>query len=308
MSKIVSILNVFPSKSFLNHYFPNLHTIGAVTRKLWSLTNFLKESSVTYKRRNGSLKGTKFLYNIFSNTEVMALVIANGPSANHINWSSVGQLQKQGKIKVFVLNSYDGIVPDFICPDFVVLSDPGHFPNNANGDSLWKRIIRDKNSRLVTPCNWHDSRIFKSCKDSICLHFDDRSLELLSDNISPLRPRGYPTITTYKTISYAIFLGFSEIYVAGLDNSNFLNFSLNDDNEVIQFSHHAKDQYAKTNNLTKNYGIKVEDYFYDIAYQNKKVRDCFGNYPIFNLSNISFLDVFPKAAKYRNHMAIKLLI
>ena len=144
--------------------------------------------------------------------------------------------------------------------------------------------------------HWHNKSCKKGSFGDLCLHFDDRSLEGITLNINPTKPRGYPTLTAYKALAYACYLKFSNIYVIGLDNSNFQNIYLDSDNCIVQSSLHAVSDYSPDINLTKDYNIKIEDYFYDLAYQNRKLRECFKFENIYNLGITSFIDVFNRNA------------
>ena len=253
--------------------------------------------------------GTKLVKDLYRNTGIYALVVANGPSAKNINWNEVLFLQKNNKLKLFVVNSFHDIVPRSVVPDYLVLSDPETKPTNVANTrirELWKRLQKFDQTQIISPIDWHEVVFCQTQKD--CLHFDDRSLEGISHRYSPLCARGYPTLTAYKGIAYALHFGFERIFLCGLDNSNFKNIFLDQNNDLIQGPHHAVDSYSETINLTRMRSIQIEDYFYDLAYQNFLLRRCFPVERIINLSHKSFIDIFSKLDSKTSQISSKLML
>jgi hypothetical protein len=223
-----------------------------------------------------------------------ALVIANGPSAERLRPNRVGELQSLGKLEVFVMNGfYKSVLNERIISDHYVLSDPSHSPDASEFfEALWLSISKGA-SNVFCPRTWKiDSRVVGPER---VVHFEDRSLELWSKNTSPVRPRGYPSMTAYKALAIANYMGFEKIYVVGLDNSMFLAFEVDEHNRIVQRPNHAGGSGGRESaNLSNPFPGGVADYFYDLAFGAHQLKKLFGKYSIVNLDRASFTDTFTK--------------
>ncbi len=298
VKKYVKFLNLIPSRDFLTYRFPSPSIFGQISRKTWTLLGFLKDTLVSSKRRRGALIGTLKLKDTYDFSKCISLIVANGPSTQNINWDAVSRYQESGRLKLAVVNYFNQIVPSYIAPDFLVLSDPNTRPDNTidtRNYKLWQRVMTNEVAHIVTPTHWHKTYPDGlRCDSQFCLHFDDRSLEGITNNINPRFPRGYSTLTSFKALAYMKYLGFSKIYICGFDNSQYKEVFVNHENQVIQRSSHAVENYTPDVNLTLSHGVRVEDYFFEIAYLNNNLRNCFSSFEIINLGKSSAFDVFPR--------------
>jgi hypothetical protein len=119
--------------------------------------------------------------------------------------------------------------------------------------ALWEIISNAQNLRVITPTLWHNDFGLINCQLGDCLHFNDSSLESISTNISPIKPRGYAALTAYKALAYACYMNFDEIFISGVDNSFFRTVTVNMRNQIIQSSNHLTPDYAPEMNLTHIY-------------------------------------------------------
>jgi hypothetical protein len=262
--------------------------------KIRVLKNALNYYLINFRVRRGAFKGIKSHRDKCN--DKLALVIGAGPSAATLDFELVKQLSSKGHLDVFLVN-YLLLDPKFfdLNPKYLVLSDPNSSPLSTYPKSiaLW-RILNQLETKTITPMHWHGRYNLKDCSLSQCLHFNDASLEGLSTNTSPLKPRGFAALTVYRAISIALFFDYKKVLISGVDNSNFFKIKVTSDNQLIQSPHHAFSNYVDDNNLTKYYTNGMGDYLYDIAEMHLSLRRCFKNKNILNVGLGSEVDSFPK--------------
>jgi hypothetical protein len=189
---------------------------------------------------------------------------------------------------------YKSVLNERIISDHYVLSDPSHSPDASEFfEGLWPSISKGV-SNVFCPRTWKiDSRVVEPER---VVHFEDRSLELWSKNTSPLRPRGYLSMTAHKALAIANFMGFAKIYVVGLDNSMFLTFEVDEANRLLQRPNHSGGSGGMdAKYLDESFPGGVADYFYNLAFGAHQLKKLFGEYPIVNLDKASFTDAFKKS-------------
>jgi hypothetical protein len=124
------------------------------------------------------------------------------------------------------------------------------------------------------------------------VYFDDRTLIGWSKNISPVHPRGYGSLTSYKAMAIACFAGYSRIGIIGFDNSQFRNVYTNPRNRIYQKSLYFYDESMDLE-LTDSLHNGIADYFYDTSNTFSYLR-MFSKFPIVNLDQNSLADQFVK--------------
>lgn len=243
--------------------------------------------------RNSSLKGAK--------SGINAIVLANGPSLKTIDPNKIQALKQSKQFDVFAVNSY--VSSEFgktAIPNMYVLSDPAHFGyGTADGNKKReaeclqdvKRLGQIENLTLFVPFSLKN-RIETTAR---VIPFCDREL-LLFKNFSDIRfPRSYCSMTAYKALQIASYLGYDSIHLAGFDN----------------------DYFKTIENDNKNQLWEVDKHFYEIGGTRRKVcrpayhcdnlaeylisnamlfSDLYGfkNSRIKNLISESLIDAFPK--------------
>jgi hypothetical protein len=179
-------------------------------------------------------------------------------------------------------------------PNFYVLSDPKHHPESESeiARTVWQYLINTVGVTVLVPRSWDVQSVYPS----ICVaHFEDRSLEGLSKNIDPRRPRGYSSLTALKALALANFLGYASIFVLGLDNSLFKGLVVTGDNRILEESNHApRGSTLDVADVTEDYPNGLEDYFFGLAVASAQLRQFFKAAPVINLNPDSFADAFPK--------------
>ena len=258
------------------------------------LKNAFNYYLINYRVRRGAFKGIKSYRDKCH--DKLALVIGAGPSAATLDFKLVKQLSSKGQLDIFLVN-YLLLDPKYFAlkPKYLVLSDPNSSPSSTYPKSiaLW-RILNQLETKIITPMHWHGRYNLRDCILTQCLHFNDASLEGLSTNTSPLKPRGFAALTVYRAMSIALYFDYKKVLISGVDNSNFFKIKVTSDNQLIQGSHHAFSNYVEDTDLTKYYTNGIGDYLYDLAEMHLSLRRCFKGKNIFNVGLGSEVDSFPK--------------
>ena len=257
----------------------------------WAIKTLLDE-----KNRKKSLANTKHCFN--SKENMKALVLGNGPTARSLNFDYDKELKQNSLIEVFTVNYglLDREIRD-LKPDYLVLSDGNHAPDSREIRSieLWEAVAQESKLRIISPIGWH-MRFAQlvDCERGVCLHFVDSSLEGISNSTSPLKARGYSSMTAWKALAFAIHIGYEQIFCAGIDCSNFKSIEVTSENRLIQHSRHLNQSYMEPEDIRDSYPNGMSDYLADYASQFYSLRTCFASKGIINLARESELDVFPK--------------
>ncbi len=256
----------------------------------------------------GFLKSSRGNRSLFKNTSNFrnygvgktALVLGTGPSLSNLRLDLVQDYVND----VFVVNEYFSLkISDKLKPDFYCLSDPLHFDPNSAGMSETRNSLQeyfaDCNPVLIFP---HWAKSLPYFKDFSTLYFDDREQSWFSKNISPLKPRGYTSVTLYKALAMACFMNYDKIYLLGLDNTNFKSYIGSKDNIVLDNSSIT----AEKNETDKPsiYAAPQIKFTSGIAGRMQSYALLFGDLKFFNKNNIvnlsenSLVDVFIKESNH----------
>lgn len=235
-----------------------------------------------------------------------AFVFANGPSLKKLNAEKVNKYLLHG-FDLFAINSY--ITTKFAQiapPTHYILSDPAHF---GKADYLMPQQIlqirKDMNRILAMKIPlfcplglsnfvYHDLYAFNDSENLFTSNFSDVT-----------KPRGYPTMTAYKALSIACYMGYDKIYICGIDNDYFKSLIVDENNELYYTDNHFFDN----NENRINESNSIEGPLYKV---NKKLEsdsighllyvhhflfkqlEKFNKYEIINLDKNSLVDVFSK--------------
>jgi hypothetical protein len=225
------------------------------------------------------------------------MVIGNGPSQGYLNTNMLSKFIKNGG-QLFVVNYWtENKSLSEIIPNYIVISDPGTLSIEVE-----EPMRIEKNNRLTTYLMKNDS-IKIACPLRRCrelsrifgeqrvIGFVDSELRMWTDNINPILPRGYLSMTLYKSLALAIWFNYKKIFILGMDNTYPRNIYCNRDNKFINHEMHAgSDDFAV--DMSGSYHtvgdglIEIAQLFYDAR---KFTR---GN--IINLDQYSLTDAFKK--------------
>jgi len=124
--------------------------------------------------------------------------------------------------------------------------------------------------------------------------FCDSDLRHWWSNVNPLFPRGYISMTLYKALAVASWLGYQKIFVLGMDNTYPRNVYCDRDNRILNLEVHAgRTDYVA--DIADLYG-SMGDMVHELAYLFYDARKFAVNDRIVNLDPYSLTDAFPKVA------------
>lgn len=241
-------------------------------------------------RKTKKLKDTKKGRNAF--------VFANGPSVNKLDPQKINDLQRHKGYDVFAGNSY--INSDFasiVAPDYYIFSDPAHFGKIRDGMDI-KRIkectsdsqrIKDLDIPVFVPHRYYKYASYKK------MYLFNDSFDIFSNhtkNIMKRRP--YFSMTLYKALSIACYMGYDNIYICGFDNDFFKTITVDKNNTAF-----FENNYFY--NADKNMDNKIhEPLFQSVSEVLLWMHLCFiglkkfDREPIINLDESSLVDCFSK--------------
>ena len=215
-----------------------------------------------------------------------ALVIGGGPSASKLNNAKIAEYVDE----IFVINTYPltsrslEIIPDYIC-----LSDPNSFVVSEGKkleiqNLVWDYISKSK-ATVIAPFFY---RNFNFPESSNKFFFDDREFFTFNRNISPLRPRSYNSMTFLKALAFAVFLGYSKIYIIGLDNTEFLGYEGDEANRL--YLNYDKFFGEQSIQLLSNERINLDFFPNGLSGRLMSYSHVFGDLRLFEGKNIINLD------------------
>jgi hypothetical protein len=228
-----------------------------------------------------------------------ALVIGNGPSQGYMKVAFLNAFRDTGG-EVFVVNFWNQNrhLAAFI-PDYLMISDPATLrfeddtrPIYDNNVSLLNYLECNATIRVICP--------FPRCRElsnmlgwDRVIGFTDTELRGISDNISPIYPRGYLTMTLYKALAMALFFGYDDIYVIGMDNTYPRNIYCDEQNRILNLEKHSgiADSIADQSSLYPCVGVLLKE----LATLFLDAGKFAGSGIVKNLDRYSLTDAFPKA-------------
>ncbi len=124
--------------------------------------------------------------------------------------------------------------------------------------------------------------------------FVDEELRWLTSNIDPRFPRGYLSMTLFKSLALAMHAGYKKIYLIGMDNTYPHDVFCDSENRIFSRERHAaEDDYlVDVTSLIPTMDVWAQDMF-NLFYD---LRKCFTGTQVLNLDCYSLTDVFPKVA------------
>lgn len=258
-----------------------------------------------FRRRGPSrkvLKPLRLLKN--SKKGQRALVLGSGPSLSKLNLNSPDLVN----FDVFAVNSFfQSPAAKMITPEFYCLSDPNYFVEDQTNvtfknDDFFRYLEQNKPKLLIS----HFYRRSTRFRNFSVIYFNDREFRWMRKSINPLRPRSYVSLTLYKSLAIAIYLGYEEILLLGMDNNEFAFYESDSANSVfVNFTKYFADGMSsdvvnsqqKPEGFTSGLAGRLQ--FFGQIYGDLKK---FSKYPVRNLDENSLVDAFPKLV---NHPLIR---
>ena len=223
-----------------------------------------------------------------------ALVIAGGPSANKLDVEGVKKAQSQG-LDVFAINAFLGSrLGRELKPNFYVLADDVWRRNSLYepATTIWPHLEDDPSITPVVPHTWQRDTYDLSDRT---LYFNDCGLHGIGRGTSPLRARRYISLTAYKALAVAIFLGYERVFIIGFDNTMHRHTTVTTDNKIVlkQGSHFHKNP-DNLRDVTHFYPQGSADFLFRESLAILDLERYFVHNSIQNLDPNSLLTVFPK--------------
>lgn len=229
-----------------------------------------------------------------------AFVFGNGPSMQKIDPRKIKGYQDQGYQIIAVNNFLYSEISNLIKPDYIVFSDPLDFVDvsddhpraeRARIGKLQKEKVVASNIPLFIPLTY-----FRLHQTAPTYYFCDAE-NIFSKNVADItKPRGYMSWTGMKALAIACYLGFSEIYICGMDYDMFRNLKVNENCEPYWLvEHFYDDDELKGYKIDKSSNTTGEILYF--AHLNFTVHEKFKEFPIFNLDPESLVDTFSKNHK-----------
>lgn len=230
-----------------------------------------------------------------------AFVFANGPSLLQLDPAKVKRLADDQKWDIFGVNSY--ISSEFgkiATPTAYVLSDPLHFGfATSTIDPIREQECRQDVERLLKIPNllvfipaWFRGKFPQSISP---IPFSDVQ-SIFSPNSLDIRfPRNFSSMTAFKAIQIACFLGYDKIMIAGFDNNYFKTIEVDQNNTIWEMDAHFYDGAGKKRKVARP-AYTCDNMAEYLVSSSMLFRDLtkFPKNKIENLIVNSLVDAFPK--------------
>ncbi len=271
----------FPGRSVSSLLWLKLRSVRAIASGI--IKNTFRYSKLS---RLAKLKGT--------GTGKSALVLGNGPSQGLLDPSKLHRFVKQGH-HLFVVNFYhSNISLSRIYPTYHVLSDPNSLNASAptrlteKNESLRRYLVENRQIMICVPLEFNMDSDFEHRS----IYFNDTEASWWYKNTNPLLPRGYLSMTLYKALAIACFIGYDNIYTLGMDNTYPHDVFVDRRNHVCNIERHTggSDHMIDQSPFYR----RTEDVLWDSCLLFYDLKQ-FERHPIINLDPYSLTNVFPKA-------------
>lgn len=262
------------------HYYYGRSIIRFVSHLIATQIGIFKRRGLTLKAK----RDLKMIQN--SKIDKTCLVIGGGPSINRLKWEKIKHLVDD----VIVTNNFHLTkLSSRITPDYICLSDPNSFLASEGKryqirKQLWE-FVQESGATVISPYFY---RKYKFPKSTSKIFFDDREFFTFNKNISPLKPRAYSSMTFLKALAVAVFMGYRKIYIIGLDNTEFIGYEGNINNEL--FLNYRKFYGEQEIEILSENRLNL-DFFPDgLAGRFQSYSHLFGDLSLFQCFNIVNLD------------------
>lgn len=276
-------------RSVLIYYAKNFYVYWRVN-VLWSIKS----------QYRWNLKPLAQLINAKNKTS--ALVLANGPSVGQPKPEDLVGFCRDNKLEVFGLNyMISSDLSKELNIDHFVSTDPNFLnPNSPEYDSLIKSFGSSGVQNVYLPLGYNKKVVNDIEQLGInIVHFCDiQGSQVFSQSISPLKPRSYVSMTAFKALSLAVFMGYKKIYILGFDNSFFKNVVCDQNNKLHRVQEHFDSKaYKLDGQKTLIFGGKRK--MYQELIGNSRLFSDLNKFKgkgseIVNIDPYSLTDAFPK--------------
>jgi hypothetical protein len=262
-------------------------------RNLWGFVRFAIEVSTNWINYSNIYK----LKNSCNNKR--ALLVGNGPSQGFLSLDAMLKFKATGGIVIVVNYWTDNKQLNKCIPDYLVISDPFTLTNqNSDLENKNQELLcylhKFKGIKLIAPLN-RIKELSKIIGADRLIGFCDSETRMWTATTSPVLPRGYLSMTLYKALGVAKWMGFSKIFVIGMDNTYPRNLYCDNMNHVLNLEIHAGSEDYIADISAKYHSIgEVLDDLANLFYDAKK----FSDHSVINLDPFSLTDAFTKIKCY----------
>jgi hypothetical protein len=238
-----------------------------------------------------------------SKNGVRAIVLGNGPSLGYLSEKQLLNFQNNGG-EVFAVNFWHSTHLGAVPPDYLIISDGATLadPHSPYGKklpesvkqkniTLYKYLIENKKIKIFCPIS-RVSELEGRFDARRIYGFVDQQMRLITKNIDPRFPRGYVSMTLFKTLAISTYMGYNPICVLGMDNTYPRDTFCDSANRHFRLERHAggADTLFDLSSIYPSMDVWAQDMF-DLF---SDLHRCFKNNNIINLDPYSLTDAFYK--------------
>lgn len=246
--KIPPILRSFVRNAPQYQHMPDHAILGKIWQWLAGFLYFLKQEILYFPKSAKRLRSLRQMRNTKKNKPV--LIIGNGPSAITVTKEHIKKL-KLRNADVITMNNYDKTaISDEIIPEFHFLLDPEYQREEFDGRKSIVTYLASHPEIQVIQSSLVPAELIGNQKP---LFVNGIQAVGLWKSDSPLKANTYPQGVLFSALKFAHFLGYSPIYVTGIDNSFYKNHLHNqigtiviDTNGLHAYSDESNGKFAKT--------------------------------------------------------------
>lgn len=223
-----------------------------------------------------------------------AFVFANGSSMSKLDPYKIKKFQELG-YDVFAGNSYiNSHFAEIVNPNYYIFSDHVHFGIKCSKE-VAEKYSQDvkKILKLGVPI-FIPHRYCKGIDWPNTIVFND-SIDIFSNNVIDMTKRkGYVSMTLFKALSAACYMGYDKIYISGFDNDYFKHLQVDENNDIYYLDIHFYDEKNSKNFQRKE---EIHSSMGEVLLNTSLIFDGlqkFKNLPIVNLDKNGLVDSFSK--------------
>jgi hypothetical protein len=246
-------------------------------------------------------------------------IFATGPSVNEMDLDLVQSCITNEGFSVIGVNSFNSSdLATRFSPRYALISDPCYL-DEPETSKYKPKFIADlermksiKNLTLILPHQWFDRiselNLFPAQEKAFFFNCENFPAKPTGCNL--LAQRYYVSLTAYKAIIAAAYMGFREIYLLGFDEDYVSGLSIDENNHIIWQDRHfyPDDEAYKRRDMTVEANLTFEVYCANIIRScisqrkiNSDVQSLGG--AVFNCNPNSYVIGFPKTKRfYRNEV------
>ncbi|MBT7993523.1 MAG: hypothetical protein HN691_01480 [Bacteroidetes bacterium] len=235
---------------------------------------------------------------------IPCFVLANGPSLNKLDPKKIRTFCSEHDAEVFCVNYFPNSEFARIAGyDHWVISDPYFFKVDQDVPLPKREILSSTFGNVkkhLRQCVYAPSKEVAKVKNKMnvpVIGFNDIEIStIFSDSINPVKPRSYISMSAYKALAIACYLGFSPIYICGFDNSYITNLGCDRENRIFRKNEHFDENAYKSSSPIQLLSYKYRSVADELISNSRLFSDLekFNEHLILNLDVDSLTDAFRK--------------